>query len=311
MAGLWGYHRLVEIVPNFSEGRNQNIIKELGDAVGSVDDVYLLDRHSDQDHHRTVLTIVGTPEGVAQVSYLLAEKARSLIDLRNHDGVHPRVGALDVVPCIPFFNSTMAECVELARAIGLRIGRELAIPVFLYEEAATHSSRKNLAHIRQGGLGKLQERMDTQSNWMPDFGPPVLHPSGGASVVGARSFLIAFNMNLLTSDVRIAKNIAKLVRDSNGGLPFLKAIGIALPSQGLVQVSMNLTDYKITSLQQAYEAVKAEATGLRVGIQSSEIVGLVPQEAIEMCSSDIHNLIGLKDEQILEKNLESKVQKLG
>lgn len=311
MTGLLGLERLIEIVPNFSAGRHAAMTNELVECVQVVDDVYLLDQHRDQDHNRTVLTIVGTPEGVEEVSWRLADRAIHLIDLQKHDGAHPRVGALDVLPCIPFFNTTMEDCVNLARAIGARIGRELRVPVFLYEAAATHPSRKNLAHIRQGGLEGLQARMATHPDWIPDFGPPVLHPSGGAVAVGARSFLIAFNVNLMTEDIAIAKKIAQRIRHANGGLPALKAIGIPLSSQGIVQVSMNVTDYKATSLQEAYEAVKGEAAGWHVDIQGCEIVGLVPKEAIDMCSGEFQQLLCIEPQQVLETRLEFIGQTLG
>lgn len=311
LAGLLGHERLVEIVPNFSEGRNTTTIAELVECVRRVKDVYLLDRHIDPDHNRTVLTIVGSPFGVEEVAWRLAERALHLIDLRTHEGVHPWVGALDVLPCIPLLNTAMEDCVTLARAIGARIGREFHIPIFLYEAAATHPSRKNLAHIRRGGLGELQARMAKQPDWHPDFGPPELHLSGGAMAVGARSFLIAFNVNLKTDDISIAKQIAQKVREANGGLPALKAIGLPLSSQGLVQVSMNVTDYRATSLEEAYEAVKVMAARLQVDIQDSEIVGLVPKEALDTCSEEFLQLLSIEPEQVLEKRLDSIAQAHG
>ena len=270
-----------------------------------------MDQHIDPDHNRTVLTIVGRPESVREVAWRLVETAVQCIDIRRHEGGHPRVGVIDVLPCIPLGQATMKDCVHLAKVIGERVGREWAIPVFLYEAAATHPVRQNLAHIRQGGPQALQARMLTFPNWFLDFGPQELHPSAGALAIGARSFLIAFNVNLQSDNITIARNIASKVREVNGGLPALKAIGLSLSSQGFVQVSMNITDFHRTSLQQAFEAVREEAAKRQIAIEGCEIVGLIPREAITMCSEEFQRSFEVQPHQILENRLDSIIKILG
>ncbi|ALA60890.1 glutamate formimidoyltransferase [Nitrospira moscoviensis] len=273
-------NRIVKCVPNFSEGREPATVHAIVAAVTSVPDVWLLDHSMDADHHRSVVTFIGSPEAVAEAAWRAIQTATRLIDLRRHSGVHPRVGATDVVPFVPIEGVTMDECVQLARRLGRRVGDELRIPVFLYERAATTSTRVRLERIRQGGLPGLRARMESDPSWTPDYGPPTLHDTAGAIVIGARPTLIAFNVNLKSQDLPIAQAIARAVRESTGGLPSLKAIGVPLPSRGLVQVSMNLTDYRVTPLQAAFQAVKTEAAKYGVDIAGSEFIGLVPQEAL-------------------------------
>lgn len=271
---------LIECVPNFSEGRDRAVVEALAAAITSVPGVRLLHRTMDADHHRSVLTFAGSPDPVGEAAWRVIAQATDLIDLRRHEGVHPRIGATDVVPFVPLQDVDMAECVRLARMIGQAVGTHLKIPVFLYEEAATTEVRRKLETIRKGGLTGLASRMEQDSAWLPDFGPPRLHETAGALAIGARHPLIAFNVNLATTHLSIAKDIARSIRESNGGFPCLKAIGVPLASRGLVQVAMNLTDYRRTSLDRAFHAVEAEAAKRGVHLAGSEIVGLVPQAAV-------------------------------
>jgi len=294
---------LVECVPNISEGRDFARIDALAKGVQGVTDVVLLDRHSDVDHHRTVFTMVGAPEAVLNAVYLLTRLALEFIDLSEHEGVHPRVGAVDCVPFIPLQGITMTECIALARGFGEKIGTELAIPVFLYAQASPRNPPRQLEAIRRGGLDGLSERMASGGEWIPDFGPQQLHATAGAVSVGVRDFLIAYNVLLQTNELSIAQAIAKTIRTSGGGLVFLKALGVALPSRGLVQVSMNLTNYRETSLYDAYCAVEGEAERHGVGIEESELVGLVPQAAF---SSEMIKTLKFRSwnpDQILETRL--------
>ncbi len=271
--------QLVESVPNVSEGRDRRVIDRLAAGIRAVGDVALLDVHIDPDHHRSVFTIVGDPNAMGHALFGLVEQAQQLINIRRHHGEHPRIGVVDVVPWIPFQNLTMDDCVLYAKNLGARIGQELAIPVFLYEEATVRSSRSKLEIVRQGGLLALENRIKTHSDWLPDYGPPHLHQTAGAIVIGARFFLIAFNVVLRTKDLNVARHIAKTIRTSGGGLPALKAMGVPLVSRGVVQVSMNLADFRVTSLRQAFDAVMQQARRYQVEVLESEIVGLVPQAA--------------------------------
>ncbi len=295
--------KIIECIPNFSEGRNPAIIQALTAAVESVPGVRFLDRTSDADHHRSVLTFAGDPDAVVEAAFQAIRIATKLIDLRSHAGVHPRIGATDVVPFVPIQNTTMEDCVQLARRLGERVGAELQIPVFLYEQAAGHPDRTRLEAIRQGGLSGLAARMAAGLNWRPDFGPAHLHETAGAVVIGARHPLIAFNVNLNTPDLTIAKTIARTIRHSNGGLPCLKAIGVALASRGIVQVSMNLTDYHVTSMAAAFRAVQIEAAKAGVEIAGSELIGLVPQAALDQAASSLLQIGNFDATQILETRL--------
>lgn len=271
--------RLVECVPNVSEGRDKAVLALLTERIQSVSNVALLDLHMDSDHHRSVFTLAGEPEAMATALYQVIQEAQQSIDLRRHHGQHPRIGAVDVVPWIPLRGVTMEECAGYANDLGRRVGQELCIPVFLYERAAIVPLRARLDVLRRGGLSGLQERMDQEKDWKPDFGPNVLHPTAGAIAIGARFFLIAFNVVLNSQDIHVARRIASAIRSSGGGLPALKAMGVSLSTTDLVQVSMNLTDFRQTSLRAAFHAVERESHGLGVEIRESEIVGLVPQEA--------------------------------
>ncbi len=279
---------IVECVPNFSEGRDESTLRALVDAVRGVRGVALLDQTMDPDHHRAVLTFAGGPDAVAEAGFQAAKAATARIDLRRHEGGHPRVGATDVVPFVPLRGVTMRDCVELANTVGKRIGAELNIPVFLYGEAATHPARVNLADIRRGGLPGLASRMAGDPEWTPDFGPSRLHPSAGAVAVGARPILVAFNVALETDDLGIANAIAKAVRQSSGGLAHVKAIAVPLLSRRRVQVAMNLVNIDATPIHAAYRAVRREADRRGVRVTGSEVIGLVPRRALR--EAEVHGL---------------------
>jgi glutamate formiminotransferase / formiminotetrahydrofolate cyclodeaminase len=295
---------LVECISNFSEGRQADTVRALVAAIRAVPSVFLLDEEMDADHHRSVLTFAGHPDAVSEAAFQCTRLATDLIDLRQHQGGHPRIGATDVIPFVPIRGITMEDCVDLAKHLGERIGRELHIPVFLYERAASRVERTNLEAIRRGGLEGLGARMGTDGTWAPDFGPSHLHPSAGATVVGARPPLIAYNVNLRTDDIAIAKTIAKTVRFSSGGLPYVKAIGVELASCRLVQVSMNLTNYEDTPIHVAFEAVRHEAEQRGVQIADSEVIGLIPQQALIQAAESSLKLERFNPSQVLETRLE-------
>ncbi len=293
--------RFVECVPNFSEGRRKEVIEAIVKAITEAGNVWLLDVESDEDHNRSVVTFVGEPEAVEEAAFRGIKKAAELIDMDQHRGQHPRIGATDVVPFVPLKGVTMEECVEMARRLGERVGRELGIPVYLYGEAATRPERQDLAYIRRGEYEGLKEQIATDPDRAPDFGPAVLGKAG-ATAIGARPPLIAFNVYLNTDDVRIAKEIAKAVRYSSGGLRYVKALGLLV--KGKAQVSMNLTNYRQTPIPRVMELIRREAARYGVSIASSEIVGLVPEEALLDAAIYYLQLEGFSPEQILEKKLE-------
>ena len=300
-------NRIIECVPNFSEGRNPATIQALIAAVTSVPDVWLLHYTMDADHHRSVLTFAGSPDAVGEAALRAIRTATRLIDLTHHVGEHPRVGATDVVPLVPIHGVTMEESVQLARRIGQEVGSELGLPVFLYEEAATHPNRIRLEAIRQGQLQGLASRMGSDPSWAPDCGPRRLHETAGAIVIGARRPLIAFNVNLKTTDLAIATAIAKTIRHSNGGRPCLKAIGVRLASRGMVQVAMNLTDYHVTPMHVAFDAVEREAAKNGVDVAGSELIGLVPQEALDRTGAASLQLERFDPSQILDTSIRAAI----
>jgi len=271
--------KLVECVPNYSEGRRGEIIEKIADCFRGRKGVWLLDVSSDKDHNRTVITAVGEPSELFNAVFESVRVASELINMEEHRGEHPRIGATDVIPFVPLRGVTMEECVTLARELGKKIADELGIPVYLYEEAALRPERRKLEVIRKGQYEGLKEEISKPERH-PDYGPPKLHPTAGATVVGARKPLIAFNINLGTTDIDIAKKIAQFVRASSGGLAYVKAIGVDLKDKGLVQVSMNLTDYTKNSIYRVFELVKMEAERWGVPIVESEIIGLLPAEAL-------------------------------
>ncbi len=294
---------LVECVPNFSEGRRPEVIAAIRDGVASVDGVRVLDVHSDAEHNRFVLTYV-VPEAQAVASGMAAATAaRDLIDLRTHEGAHPRMGALDVFPFVPLGDMPMAKCVALAQALGERIATELGIPVYLYEEAARDPARTNLENIRKGGFEGLREAVGSDPARRPDYGEPVLHPSAGAVAVGARRPLIAFNVYLGTHDPKLAKTIAKAIRHSSGGLRYVKGLGLEMPGTGTTQVSMNLTNYKATSLVTVMDLIRAEADRWGIPVLSSEVVGLIPLDALLDAAQAFLQLRDFSRDQVLERRL--------
>jgi glutamate formiminotransferase/formiminotetrahydrofolate cyclodeaminase len=272
---------LVECIPNFSEGRKPEIIEQLARGIESVPGAVVLDTHMDADHNRSVITFVAEAEAVVEAAVRAVGLAAELIDLRQHRGEHPRVGATDVLPFVPVRGVTMENCIALAHEAGERIANELHIPVYFYERAARRSYRVNLEDVRRGGFELLREEIEIVEERMPDVGEPRIHESAGACIVGARPFLVAYNVNLRTDDLSIARRIASTVRGRDGGLRYLKALGFELGTRGMVQVSMNLVDYEKTQLHQAFEMVRREALRYGVSVAGSEIVGLLPQAALD------------------------------
>jgi glutamate formiminotransferase/formiminotetrahydrofolate cyclodeaminase len=297
--------RLVECVPNFSEGRRPEVLDQILSAMTAVEGVTLLDREMDADHNRAVVTIVGEPEPVLEGAFRGIAKARDLIDLTKHEGEHPRMGAADVCPFVPVTGVTMNDCIELARRLGERVGKELSIPVFLYEAAASRPERENLADVRRGQFEGLAREIGTNPDRDPDFGPRKIHPTAGAIAIGARPFLVAYNVNLGTPDVSIAKRIAKSIRHANGGLRYVKAMGFEIKDRGIAQVSINMVNYKGTPLFRVFEMVKSEAARYGVPVVGSEIVGLVPSEALVDCADFFLRLERFNSEQVLENRLKS------
>jgi glutamate formiminotransferase len=272
---------IVECVPNFSEGQDAEKVHAIAAAIGSVQGIVVLDVTLDPDHHRSVITFAGPADSVGEAALLGVARAVESIDLTRQSGVHPRIGAADVVPFVPVQNITLKECEDLAAAVGEQIWRRLHVPVYLYEAAARRPDRVNLENIRRGGFEKLRDLVRTDPDRRPDFGEAALHPTAGATVVGARKFLVAFNINLNTPNVKLAQAIAKRIRASSGGLPFVKAMGVRLKSRNLAQVSMNLTNFEITPISTVFAIVCAEAALAGVNIAGSEIVGLIPRKAME------------------------------
>lgn len=293
---------LFESVPNFSEGRDLKKVETIVDCFRGKPGVKLLDYSSDADHNRSVVTVVGEPEPLKEALFQAVKKAVELIDLTVHQGQHPRMGATDVIPFIPIQNATMDEAKELAVELARQMGEELKIPVILYEESATAPHRANLAKVRKGEFEAMQDKLK-EEEWKPDFGPSAPHATAGATAVGARMPLVAFNVNLNTNDLSIASAIGKKVRHSSGGLRFVKAMGVALEDRGIVQVSMNMTNYTKTALYQAVEMVRFEAARYGVSVVGTELIGLAPMAAL--IDSAVYYM-GLEDfsyDQVLETHL--------
>ena len=293
---------VIECVPNISEGRRTEVVAGIAEALGAVPGLRVLDVQSDATHNRSVLTIAGDAASLRAAIPLLFERTLEVVDLRLHRGEHPRLGAVDVVPFIPIDGVTMAECVALAREVGDLVGRRLGVPVYLYEDAASRPERKNLENIRRGEFEGLAARM-SQAEWAPDFGPAHPHPSAGATVIGARMPLIAYNINLATDRLDVAKKIASAVRMSSGGLRFVKAMGLALEDRGIVQVSMNLTNFEKTPIVRVFELVMREAARYGVNVLESEIVGLIPQAALLQAAEYYLQIEGFSPNQVLENKL--------
>jgi glutamate formiminotransferase len=293
---------LIECVPNVSEGRRSAVVEMLAGEVRAVPGARLLDYSADPSHNRSVFTMAGDRRAMKTAVLALAWGAVHTIDLRTHRGAHPRIGAVDVVPFIPLGDTTMADCIELAREVGQAIAERLSVPVYLYEEAASREARRRLEDIRRGQFEGLSSKM-TDPDWTPDFGPSEPHPTAGATVVGARRALIAFNVNLATDRLDAARQIAAAVRESSGGLPYVKALGLALTDRGIVQVSMNLTNFERTPLQVVFDRIVAETETAGVDILESEIVGLIPEAALAGTTPAHLRLRAFSDNQILERKL--------
>ncbi len=295
--------RLVECVPNFSEGRKPEVVERLVAAIESVDGASVLNMHTDADHNRSVITFVAVPETVVEAAVRVVALAAKLIDLRAHKGEHPRFGATDVLPFVPLQNVSMDECIKLAHEAGERIWDETGVPVYFYERAARRPERVRLENVRRGGFEALRREIATNPERAPDIGEAKIHETAGAIIVGARQLLIAFNINLQTDDVEIARSIARTVRASNGGLPDVKALGISLHGRGITQVSMNFVNFERTNLHEAFEIVEREAVRYGVEIAGSEIVGLVPQAALNRAAAHFLQIENFSSNIVLEDRI--------
>jgi glutamate formiminotransferase len=302
---------IVECVPNFSEGRDPAVVEAIIRALLAGPDVYLLDKEMDADHNRSVITIVGTRESVGKAALRAIGEAAELIDLNQHQGAHPRLGATDVVPFVPIAGVTLEDCVHIAEWVAEEAWRRFKIPTYLYEAAARRPERKNLENIRRGQFEGVREEVRTNPERRPDFGEAALHPTAGATVVGARKFLIAYNINLNTPDVGLAQAIAKTIRASSGGFPCVKAMGAGLKARNLAQVSINLTDFETTSLATVFDAVKQEAAVRGAEVVSSEIVGLVPRRALTDAAVHYLEVKNFRPELIVENRLEQVLSESG
>jgi glutamate formiminotransferase len=296
---------LVECVPNFSEGRKTETVERLARAIESTSGAVVLNRHLDPDHNRSVITFVAPPDVVVEAALRGVRAASELIDLRQHTGEHPRIGATDVLPFVPVSGVTIDDCIALAHQAGERIWRELSIPVYFYERAARRPDRVRLERVRGKGFEQLREEITTNPDRAPDVGAARLHETAGAIAVGARPFLIAFNVNLRTKDLSIARSIAHSIRERDGGLPFVKALGFELRSRNIVQVSMNLIDFEQTGIKEAYEAVRRAAEHRGVEVAGAELVGLVPRAALDRSARYFAQLENFRETLVLENLLES------
>lgn len=294
--------KIIECIPNFSEGRDKVTIDKIIDTLRGREGIKLLDYSSDKDHNRTVVTFVGAPEMVYEGILAMADKVYEYIDMRKHNGEHPRMGALDVVPIVPVSDVTMDECIELAKRVGKEIAKKYNVPVYLYEDAATKDNRRNLAVVRKGQYEGFFQKIK-EEGWEPDFGPREMNEKSGCAAIGARVPLIAFNVNLDTDNIEIAQNIAKVVRHIGGGLRYVKAMGVELKERRIVQVSMNLVNYEKTAVYRAFEMVKIEAKRYGVNVIGSEVIGLVPMAALIDCAEYYLQIENFSQDQILEKRI--------
>lgn len=295
--------RLVECVPNFSEGRRREVVEELIQVVAGVAGVTLLDSEMDPDHNRSVMTFAGEPEPVIEAAFRVAARAAERIDLNHHSGQHPRMGATDVIPLVPIDGLTLDDCAGFARALGKRMGEELGIPVFLYESAASRPDRVSLADVRRGEFEGLRERIGADPARVPDFGPSRIHPTAGATAVGARRFLVAFNANLNTGDVRVAKAIASAIREQSGGLKNVRALGFSIEGGRRAQVSMNLVNTEATPIHRVLALVRDEAARRGAMISGCEVVGLIPEAAMLDAAEHVLQLENFRRDQVLELRL--------
>ncbi|HBB28826.1 MAG TPA: glutamate formimidoyltransferase [Clostridiales bacterium] len=294
--------RIVECVPNFSEGRDLEKVEKIVQAFRAKENVKLLDYSTDKDHNRCVVTVVGEPEALKEAMIEAIGNAVSLIDMTKHEGQHPRMGAVDVVPFIPIRNVTIEEADKLAKEVAKEASEKYGLPFFLYEKSASASHRENLATIRKGQFEGMAEKM-TDDMWKPDFGPSTIHPTAGVTAIGARMPLVAFNINLGTSDLSVADKIAKQVRHLGGGFRFVKAMGVELEERKIVQVSMNLTDYTKSAVYRVFETVKMEAQRYGVNVVGSEVIGLVPMQALIDCAEYYLRIENFSMDQVLETRL--------
>lgn len=294
--------KIIECIPNFSEGRDKVTIDKIIDTLRGREGIKLLDYSSDKDHNRTVVTFVGAPEMVYEGILAMADKVYEYIDMRKHNGEHPRMGALDVVPIVPVSDVTMDECIELAKRVGKEIAKKYNVPVYLYEDAATKDNRRNLAVVRKGQYEGFFQKIK-EEGWEPDFGPREMNEKSGCAAIGARVPLVAFNVNLDTDNIEIAQNIAKVVRHIGGGLRYVKAMGVELKERRIVQVSMNLVNYEKTAVYRAFEMVKIEAKRYGVNVIGSEVIGLVPMAALIDCAKYYLQIENFSQDQILEKRI--------
>ena len=294
--------KIIECVPNFSEGRNSEKIEKIVEPFRAKEGVKLLDYQKDDDHNRLVVTVVGEPDALKTAVIEAMGCAIDVIDMRTHQGQHPRMGATDVVPFIPIKNVSMEEAVEFSKSVAKAVAKKYSLPIFLYEKSASRPARQNLANIRKGQFEGMADKIK-QPEWKPDFGPQKIHPSAGVAAMGARMPLVAYNVNLDSNNIEIANEIAKKVRHISGGLRYCKGIGIELKDRGIVQVSMNMTDYTRTALYRAFELIKAEARRYGVNIVGSEIVGLVPMEALMDTAAYYLGLENFSMQQVLEARI--------
>jgi len=295
--------KIVECIPNFSEGRDQAVVEALAATAQRVPGVTLLDYSSDASHNRSVFTLVGSPEGIAEAAFQLCKLASEKIDMTKHQGEHPRMGATDVIPFVPIKDISVDECVEISKAVAERINAELDIPIFLYEYSATRPERENLAKVRKGQFEGMPEKLK-DPDWAPDFGAPEIHPTAGVTAVGARPPLVAFNINLDTDNLDIANAIAKTIRGSSGGYKYCKGIGIMLEDRNIAQVSMNMVNFEGTPLYRVFEAVRFEAKRWGVNIIGSEVIGLAPAKALIDCAEYYLQIEAFDyDKQVLENHL--------
>ena len=295
--------QIVECIPNFSEGRDKAVVEALVKEAQSVPGVTLLDYSSDASHNRSVFTLVGNPEGIAEAAFRLCKLASEKIDMTKHQGEHPRMGATDVIPFVPIKDITAAECVEISKKVAERIWNELKIPSFLYEDSAKNESRRNLATVRKGQFEGMPEKL-LQEEWAPDYGERKIHPTAGITAIGARMPLVAYNVNLNTSDINIANAIAKTIRAASGGYKYCKAIGVMLEDRNIAQVSMNLVNYQGTPIYRVFEAIRFEAKRWGVEITGSEVIGLTPAKALIDCAEYYLKIEGFDyGKQVLENHL--------
>lgn len=293
--------RIIQCVPNFSVGRDKEVLEKILDEIRS-EDVKLLDYSMDKDHNRSVVTFIGEPDKVVEAAFKSIKKASELIDLRNHSGEHPRMGATDVVPLIPISDVSMEECIELTKQLGERVGKELGISVYLYEKSASIPSRENLADVRRGQYEGMAEKLQLDE-WAPDYGPKELNVTAGVTAIGARMPLVAYNINLDTNNVEIAKKIALAIRARSGGFTYCKAIGLEITERNIVQVSINMVDYTKTPLYRVFDTVEREANRYGVNVIGSEIIGLVPMNALIGAADYYLKLEDFNTDQVLEKRM--------